>query len=65
MFRLAHCYESGKLQLMKRCRFGVTTVLQVFVLTYPSSGCGVRRWTRKFPDWPPGARTANATALYH
>jgi len=24
---------------------------------------GVREYNRKFPDWPPGARTANATAL--
>jgi hypothetical protein len=25
----------------------------------------VGRWIQKFPDWPPGARTANGTALYH
>jgi hypothetical protein len=23
------------------------------------------RGTQKFPDWPPGVRTANGTALYH
>jgi len=25
----------------------------------------LRRFTKKFPDWPPGARTANGTALCH
>jgi len=25
----------------------------------------VRECIQKFPDWPPGARTANGTALYH
>jgi hypothetical protein len=24
-----------------------------------------RRYIQKFPDWPPGARTANGTALCH
>jgi hypothetical protein len=26
---------------------------------------GVRGCIQKFPDWPPGARTANGTALCH
>jgi len=25
----------------------------------------VRRRNQKFPDWPPGARTANGTAVCH
>jgi len=25
----------------------------------------LRRCIQKFPDWPPGARTANGTALCH
>jgi hypothetical protein len=25
----------------------------------------IRGCIQKFPDWPPGARTANGTALYH
>jgi len=25
----------------------------------------VRGCIQKFPDWPPGARTANGTALFH
>jgi hypothetical protein len=25
----------------------------------------VRGYTQKFPDWPPGARTANSTVLSH
>jgi hypothetical protein len=30
-----------------------------YVCTY------VQRCTQKFPDWPPGARTANGTILCH
>jgi hypothetical protein len=25
----------------------------------------IRGCIQKFPDWPPGARTANGTAVYH
>jgi len=25
----------------------------------------IRECIQKFPDWPPGVRTANSTALYH
>jgi hypothetical protein len=37
------------------------TLEQVNTLTY----FGLRGCVQKFPDWPPGARTANGTALYH
>jgi hypothetical protein len=30
----------------------------------PSTSC-IRGCIQKFPDWPPGARTANGTALCH
>jgi hypothetical protein len=29
------------------------------------SNVGIRGCIQKFPDWPPGARTANGTALCH
>jgi len=29
------------------------------------SGKAIRRYIQKFPDWPPGARTANGIALCH
>jgi hypothetical protein len=31
----------------------------------PESGQYVQDCIQKFPDWPPGARTANGTALCH
>jgi hypothetical protein len=37
---------------------GVPSVLRAGLL-------GIRGCIQKFPDWPPGARTANGTALCH
>jgi hypothetical protein len=40
----------------RQCHGGVTTTSAVEE---------IRRYIQKFPDWPPGARTANGTALCH
>jgi hypothetical protein len=33
--------------------------------TYKKKSIYIRGCIQKFPDWPPGARTANGTALCH
>jgi hypothetical protein len=44
----------------QRCTDWAITDLTLFVLTVNIWGC-----IQKFPDWPPGARTANGTARGH
>jgi hypothetical protein len=35
------------------------------VYIYTHIHTSIRGYIQKFPDWPPGARTGNDTALYH
>jgi hypothetical protein len=44
---------------------GVRTMVVVIKLYEPSILLTVRGCVQKFPDWPPGARIANVTALCH
>jgi hypothetical protein len=60
-FRLRYswCYESGwKLELLQHNN--PATYCFLLSCCFNIWGC-----IQKFPDWPPGARTVNATALCH
>jgi len=44
---------------------GVFYIFQFAVKTYITTDSNLRGFIQKFPDLPPGARTANGTALCH
>jgi hypothetical protein len=39
--------------------------LGIIIIVQEATEGKVRECIKKFPDWPPGARTANDTALCH
>jgi len=43
----------------------ILTIDNSFLATLLASFKVIRGCIQKFPDWPPGARTANGTALCH
>jgi hypothetical protein len=55
---LRHIYPYFTLSLSKTSSTFSKTVRR-------ANDCTIRGCIQKFPDWPPGARTANGTALCH
>jgi hypothetical protein len=47
------------------CRMNINDEVEKMWKEAVMANCKVRGCIQKFPDWPPGARTANGTALCH